>query len=76
MKTIVVTTVNGKTESVCEFPSKKAAEKEMGEVWGWTKLNLSKTTYRGTIRNQFGMPQNVIAVVFSAKEWETMQYAY
>lgn len=76
MKAIVVTTIKGQTESISAFPSKKAAEKELREVWGWQKRNLSTTTYSGCLVNQFGMPQNAIAVVFSAKEWETMQYAY
>lgn len=75
MKTIVVVTAKGKTSSVTEYSSKKSAEAEV-KAWGWRKMGLSRTTYAGTVRSEFGMPTDAIATFFTAKEWETMQYAY
>jgi hypothetical protein len=77
MKVIVAITSKNRTEGISEFQSKKEAEKELREVYGWTKTGLTKTTYRGSIRNEFGCVQDATATIFSLREWEAgMKYAY
>jgi hypothetical protein len=77
MKVVVAITSKGKTKGINEFSTKGEAEKELREVYGWKKTGLSKTTYRGCIRNEFGCAQDATATIYSLKEWEAgVKFAY
>ena len=75
MKVIVVTTTKGNTKSVCEFPTKKSAIEEIERVWGFKPSKGIKNTYYGCVTGVVGY-LNATARIFTAKEWETVQYAY
>lgn len=75
MKVFAVTTSNGRTTGVAEFQSKKAAVEEITKIWGFKASTGIKDTFYGCLSGVVGY-QNATTRIFSAKEWETMQYAY
>lgn len=75
MKVYAVTTCNNTTTGVCEFASKKQAVDEITKVWGWKPSTGIKNLYYGCLAGVIGY-QNAKVEIWTAKEWETMQYAY
>jgi hypothetical protein len=75
MKVYAVTTIKGQTESVCEFSTKKSAVDEITKVWGYKPSKGIKNTFYGCVAGVVGY-QNSVTRIYTAKEWETVQYAY